>query len=96
MNTTTAFDIPIMGFGTYQRDGDEAYRTVTTALEVGYRHIDTAEGYNNEEFVGQAIADSIVPRDEIFITTKVAPKSLGAGKLRPAVETSLTNYRLIK
>lgn len=93
MNTTT-FNIPKIGFGTYQRHGDEAYRTVATALKVGYRHIDTAEGYNNEEFVGQAIADSSVSRDEIFITTKVSPKNLGAGLLRPAVETSLAKLQI--
>ena len=58
MTTTPDFNIPTFGFGTYQRPGDEAYRTVSEALEIGYRHIDTAEGYNNEEFVGQAIADS--------------------------------------
>ena len=93
MQTTPEFNIPTFGFGTYQRHGDEAYRTVKDALEIGYRHIDTAEGYNNEEFVGQAIADSGVPRSDIFITTKVSPKSYAAGKVRPAVEASLEKLK---
>ena len=59
------------------------------ALEVGYRHIDTAEGYNNEEYVGKAIADSPVARDDIFLTTKVAPESFAPGQIRGHVETSL-------
>lgn len=89
MSTLADFNIPKFGFGTYQRHDDEAYRTVSEALEIGYRHIDTAEGYNNEEFVGRAIADSGIARDDIFITTKVAPRSFAPGKVRPAVERSL-------
>ncbi len=90
---TTEFNIPKIGFGTYQRLDDEAYRTVTDALEVGYRHIDTAEGYNNEEFVGKAIADSGIARSDLWITTKVGPRSLGPGKVSAAVETSLEKLR---
>lgn len=64
--------IPQVGFGTWQsKDGDEAYNAVKVALEAGYRHIDTAAVYGNEFSVGQAIADSGIPRDELFITTKL-------------------------
>lgn len=63
--------IPILGFGTWQLTGDEAYSAVQKALETGYRHIDTAAIYENEEEVGRAIADSGVSRDEIFVTTKL-------------------------
>ncbi|HCQ65322.1 MAG TPA: aldo/keto reductase [Rhodobacteraceae bacterium] len=64
------------------------------ALDIGYRHIDTAEGYNNEDFVGTALAESGVPRDEIWVTTKVAPESFGPGQVRPHVEASLEKLRL--
>lgn len=64
--------IPKVGFGTWQSaDGDEAYKSVKWALEAGYRHIDTAAVYGNEESVGKAIADSGIAREELFITTKL-------------------------
>lgn len=63
--------IPQLGFGVFKVDPDETTRIVTDALEVGYRHIDTAAIYGNEEGVGQAIASSGVPRDELFVTTKL-------------------------
>ena len=65
-------ELPKIGLGTWQvKDGEEGYNAVKDALEVGYRHIDTAQGYFNEESVGRAIKDSNVPREEIFITTKL-------------------------
>jgi 2,5-diketo-D-gluconate reductase B len=88
--------IPTFGFGTWNRDGDEAYHSVRAALDVGYRHIDTAEGYKNEEFVGKAIAESGVPRAEVFITTKVAPESFGPGQILGHVKTSLQKLRVDK
>jgi diketogulonate reductase-like aldo/keto reductase len=64
--------IPWLGFGVFlSPPGDVTYRSVRTALEVGYRHIDTAMIYENETDVGKAIRDSGVPRDEIFVTSKV-------------------------
>ena len=86
--------IPPIGFGTWNRDGDIAYRGVSDALEVGYRHIDTAEGYNNEDYVGKALAESRLPRNEIFLTTKVAPESFGPGQIRPHVEASLEKLQV--
>lgn len=64
--------IPAVGFGTWQvKDGDEAYNSVKWALEAGYRHIDTAYVYENEDSVGKAIKDSKIKREELFITTKL-------------------------
>lgn len=86
--------IPQIGYGSWNRPGDECYAGVRMALDAGYRHIDTAEGYNNEEFVGKAIAESGVPRGDIFITTKVAPEHLGPGQVLPHVRRSLEKLRL--
>ncbi|HEY5364257.1 MAG TPA: aldo/keto reductase [Aestuariivirga sp.] len=81
--------IPRIGFGTYRHLGDVAYRSVTDALEIGYRHIDTAEMYDNEREVGKAIANSKVKRNEIWLTTKVQPEHLGPGQVMPHVKASL-------
>jgi 2,5-diketo-D-gluconate reductase A len=62
--------IPVLGFGVYQIPPEETERAVSDALEVGYRHIDTAAAYGNEEAVGRAVESSGIPRDELFITTK--------------------------
>ncbi|KIK58080.1 hypothetical protein GYMLUDRAFT_45629 [Collybiopsis luxurians FD-317 M1] len=67
--------IPILGFGTYELDGKDAYNAVTWALEAGYRHIDSAEWYENEQDCGRAISDFCqkhdVPRSNVFFTTKL-------------------------
>ncbi|MBW8872403.1 MAG: aldo/keto reductase [Leifsonia sp.] len=63
--------IPQLGFGVFKVDPAETTRIVTDALEVGYRHLDTAAIYRNEEGVGRAIAESGIPRDELFVTTKL-------------------------
>ncbi|HEX2233870.1 MAG TPA: aldo/keto reductase [Thermoleophilaceae bacterium] len=69
-------DMPLLGLGVWQvRPGDEAESSVRWALELGYRHIDTAQAYGNEESVGRALADSGVPREEVFVTTKFNPGS---------------------
>lgn len=81
--------IPRIGYGTWNRFGDDAYNGTMAAIEVGYRHLDCAEGYENEEHVGRAIADSGVARDDLWVTTKVAPESFGPGQIRPHVEASL-------
>src|ERR1044072_9164009 len=66
--------IPRLAFGTWQiPDGPEAIAAVGRALEAGYRHIDTAQRYANETGVGRAIAESGIPRDEVFVTTKIDP-----------------------
>jgi len=69
-------EIPLLGLGVWQvPNGPECVNAVRWALELGYRHIDTAQAYGNEESVGQGIRDSGVPRDEIFVTTKFQPRS---------------------
>jgi diketogulonate reductase-like aldo/keto reductase len=64
--------IPLLGFGTWQiKDGEEAYASTLAALAAGYRHIDTAAAYRNERSIGRAIKDSGIPRNQLFITTKL-------------------------
>lgn len=81
--------IPAIGFGTWPMRGDECRRAVSAALEAGYRHIDTAAGYSNEREVGEAIRGSGIPRDDIFVTTKVGPSNLAEGVMQEAVASSL-------
>ena len=70
-------DMPLVGLGTWEASGSEAYDACRRALEVGYRHIDTATMYGNEAAVGRAVRDSGLPRDEIFVTTKLPSGSAG-------------------
>lgn len=86
--------IPQLGFGVFQVDPAEAERIVSVALEAGYRHIDTAAVYGNEEGVGRAIAASGIPRDELFITTKLWNSEQGRETARPAIEASLQKLGL--
>ena len=79
--------MPLVGFGTWQLRGAEAQAAARTALEVGYRHIDTAMVYGNESQVGQALRDSGLDRGEVFLTTKLPPGS--AGREREAIAASL-------
>jgi 2,5-diketo-D-gluconate reductase A len=79
--------MPLLGFGTWQIRGDAAYDAVRDALEAGYRHIDTATMYGNEAEVGRALRDSGVPRDEVFLTTKLPPER--AGRERETLDASL-------
>lgn len=66
--------MPLLGLGTWQVQGDDARRAVERALEVGYRHLDTATAYGNEAQVGEAIAASALSREQVFVTTKLPPK----------------------
>lgn len=81
--------IPAIGFGTWTLKGEDAARMVEQALVAGYRHIDTATLYENEEAVGQGMRASGVPRDEIFLTTKIWHTDLADGDLQRSVEASL-------
>lgn len=81
--------IPIIGFGTWQLRGRQAYEATLHALRTGYRHIDTATGYDNEKEVGRALRDSGVPREEVFVTTKLPPER--AGRERETLEASLSD-----
>lgn len=82
-------EIPVLGFGTWQLDGRTAQRMVEAALGIGYRHIDTAFIYENEREVGAGIRASGVPREEIFLTTKVWTDAFRHGDLQRAAQGSV-------
>jgi diketogulonate reductase-like aldo/keto reductase len=85
--------MPRLGLGTFLvKDGESAYHTALHALQVGYRHIDTAQMYQNEASIGQAIVDSKIPREEIFITTKQRGHSTPE-KMRRQFEESLAKLQ---
>lgn len=87
--------IPVVGFGTWQTpDGDVAYQATLEALNAGYRHIDTAAFYGNEESVGRAIADSKVAREDLFVTTKLWNTDHGYESAKAALELSLKKLGL--
>jgi 2,5-diketo-D-gluconate reductase A len=86
--------IPQLGFGVFKVDPDETERVVTDALEVGYRHLDTAAVYGNEAGVGRAIAKSGIPRDELFITTKLWNSDQGTQSAIDAMDLSLEKLGL--
>ena len=90
---THGIRIPALGFGTFRLDGRSAERMVAYALEIGYRHIDTAQMYGNEAEVGAAIASSGVPREEIWLTTKIWPDSFRDGDLQRAAGQSVRRLR---
>jgi 2,5-diketo-D-gluconate reductase A len=80
-------EMPLLGFGTWELTGSECYDAVRTALDVGYRHLDTATMYRNEAEVGRALRDSGIPRDEVFVTTKLPPRE--AGRAEQTLDASL-------
>lgn len=81
--------VPLIGFGTWKLNGQQAVSAVHTALDLGYRHIDTAAMYGNEHEVGKAIGKALVDRDELFITSKVWPDSFHRKDFIRSVENSL-------
>jgi 2,5-diketo-D-gluconate reductase A len=86
--------IPQLGYGVFLVPADDTERAVTEALEVGYRHIDTAAIYRNEQGVGAAIAKSGIPRDELFITTKLWNDRQGGDQPLEAIDESLDKLGL--
>lgn len=86
--------MPQLGYGVYQVDKEECERCVLDALKVGYRHIDTAQSYFNEEEVGNAIEKSGIPREEIFITTKVWIEHYGYEQTRKSVCESMLKLKV--
>ncbi|WP_436935158.1 aldo/keto reductase [Halovenus marina] len=82
--------VPVLGLGTWQMDSDVAYESVSAALDIGYRHVDTAQLYENEAGVGRAITDADLSRDELFLTTKVNPMHRTIDDIVESVEESLT------
>ena len=85
----SGLSMPTLGLGTWQLEGDDARRMVRAAVDAGYRHVDTAQGYGNERAVGQGIRDSGVARSEIFLTTKVDNDRHEPADLVASVEQSL-------
>lgn len=88
------FEIPQLGFGVFLVDPDDTERIVSDALEIGYRHIDTAAAYRNEQGVGRAIEASGIPRDELFITTKLFNSDQGTQSAFDAMDLSLERLGL--
>ena len=82
-------EVPLLGYGVFLVSPDQCERCVSEALEVGYRHIDTAQAYYNEEGVGQAISKSGIDRNELFITTKVWISNAGEAKAARSIDESL-------
>ncbi|UYQ71277.1 aldo/keto reductase [Pelagibacterium flavum] len=89
MIATTAQGIPKLGLGTFGRTGEDGVSALLNALEIGYRHIDTAQSYDTESSVGEAVRRSGLARSEVFITTKVADTNLAKPDFLPSVEKSL-------
>lgn len=86
--------LPTIGLGTFRLQGQEVKDAIQSALELGYRHIDTAQFYDNEEAVGEAIRESGIPRNELFITTKVWHDALDGDKPLDSLKTSLKKLGL--
>ncbi len=91
--TTQGMSMPALGLGTWRMKGAECTQAVQHALGLGYRHIDTAEMYGNEEAVGEALAHGGVPRGEVHLTTKVWYENLAPDAMQRAIEASLTKLR---
>ncbi len=87
--------MPSVGFGVFQiKDLEECKQAVLDAIDVGYRLIDTAQSYGNEEAVGQAIKETSIPREELFITTKVWISNYGYDKTKASIEETLKKMQL--
>lgn len=85
--------IPALGYGTWQLRGQDCVSGVSQALETGYRHIDTAQMYDNESEVGTALRESRISREQIFLTTKVWMDHVGQGALQKSVDESLKKLK---
>jgi len=86
-------EVPKLGLGTWQLNGSACTDAVTHALSLGYRHIDTAQGYDNEEFVGAGLEEGGVPRDEVFLVTKVKPDNFRRDRVISSTRESLAKLR---
>lgn len=95
LNLNNGIKMPAVGFGVFQiKDKEECTKVVLDAIDVGYRLIDTAQSYGNEEAVGEAIAKSSVAREELFITTKVWISNAGYENAKKSIEESLRKMKL--
>ncbi|MBU3137651.1 aldo/keto reductase [Clostridium gasigenes] len=95
VNLNNGIKMPSVGFGVFQiTDKEECIKVVLDAIDAGYRLIDTAQSYGNEEAVGEAIAKSSVPREDLFITTKVSISNGGYDKAKKSIESSFKKMKL--
>lgn len=94
MVSAKGVSIPVIGLGTWPMRGSACQETVETALALGYRHVDTAQMYENEAEVGAGIRASGLPRDAVFLTTKVLPELTSAAKMPKSVEESLRKLKV--
>ncbi len=81
--------VPSFGVGTFRLEGEVVKNSVLNALEVGYRVIDTAQIYGNEASIGEALVESGIPREELYITTKIWVDNMSKAKLIPSLKESL-------
>ncbi len=88
-HTVQGVAVPAIGFGTFRLPGEACREGVEHALDLGYRHIDTAQGYYNEEYVGEALARSSVPREDIFLVSKVMPDNFAGDTAASSTRESL-------
>lgn len=89
VTTVRGVEIPTVGLGTWRLTGEDCRQAVRTALELGYRHLDTAQEYGNERQVGTALRNSDIDRDAVFVTTKLGRRNRGYDDVRRSVEESL-------
>ncbi|MGE9291168.1 MAG: aldo/keto reductase [Puniceicoccales bacterium] len=85
--------VPAIGFGTFQIPRDECHESIIEAVEVGYRHFDTAAVYDNERIIGQALQEIRIPREELFLSNKIWWEGLTQNELRTAVDERLRNLQ---
>lgn len=85
--------MPKLGYGVYQTPAEDTKKCVLDAIEIGYRSIDTAQAYGNEEGVGEAIVESGLPREEFFLTTKVWITNAGYEKAKASIQTSMDKLK---
>lgn len=88
------YGMPLMGLGTYGRRDEAGIEAMRAALDIGYRHLDTAQDYYNEREVGEALRRSGLPRTEVFVATKIAPRNFGPGLLIPSLRRSLAELAM--
>jgi diketogulonate reductase-like aldo/keto reductase len=93
----SGYEIPALGYGVYQTPADVAAEVVQHALKVGYRHVDSAVGYRNEQSSAEGMKKSGLPREELFFTTKIPPKDMGYETAKEHIENSLkfTGYNYV-
>ena len=88
------YGMPLFGLGTFGRNGPAGTQAILDALEIGYRHLDTAQTYDTESECGEALQKSGLKRDDVFVTTKISTDNFGPGALLPSLRQSLDRLRL--